>query len=122
PGGNPRYPIATDSAHGPHVDLVAPGADVAAPSPDSAASADRLVRVSGTSFACAHVAATAALLLSNYPTLGKFPLKTANKVREIITASAAAPYRQDPMAYGAGLLRVDEALGKAGETINEEGA
>lgn len=114
--GNPRvYPAAYDgvvgvgavqadgtrvttSQTGPHVDLVAPGADVIA------AARVGHARYTGTSFAAAFVTGTAALVRQYHPTL------TADQVAERLRATADTLDRTPGNGLGAGIVNPYRAV------------
>lgn len=90
--------VAT-SQTGPHVDLVAPGADITA-----AARGGGYARYAGTSFAAAFVAGTAALVRQYHPAL------TADQVTQRLMATADALDRAPTSGLGAGLVNPYRAV------------
>jgi type VII secretion-associated serine protease mycosin len=115
-GNQPPFPAAyegvvgvgavqTDGARvgtsqtGPHVDLVAPGADVTA-----AARGGGYARYTGTSFAAAFVAGTAALVRQFYPTM------TADQVAHRLLATADAIDPAAASGLGAGVVNPYRAV------------
>jgi type VII secretion-associated serine protease mycosin len=87
------------SQTGPHVDLVAPGADVTA-----AARGAGYARYAGTSFAAAFVAGTAALVRQYHPGL------TADQVARRLTATADALDTGPASGFGAGVVNPYRAV------------
>ncbi len=87
------------STCGPEVDLLAPGQKILSLRPG-----DHRGVLSGTSMATAHVSGAAALLLADRPQLR--PAEVRQRLRE--TADVVPGRSED---VGAGLLRVDRALG-----------
>ena len=92
--------VMTQAVRGPHVALAAPGVDVLLPAPGG-----RYQVASGTSFAAAHVAGIAALLIERNPSL------TPDAVRSILvsTATDLGPKGRDDQ-YGAGLADAYRAV------------
>jgi subtilisin family serine protease len=86
------------SQTGPHVDLVAPGADVIA------AGRTGHARYTGTSFAAAFVAGTAALVRQYHPDL------TADQVIERLLATADTLDRDPASGFGAGIVNPYRAV------------
>lgn len=86
------------SQTGPHVDLVAPGADVIA------AARDGYARYTGTSFAAAFVTGTAALVRQYHPTL------TADQVADRLKATADALDPAPASGFGAGIVNPYRAV------------
>jgi subtilisin family serine protease len=89
--------VATSQV-GPHVDLVAPGAGVIA------AGREGHARYTGTSFAAAFVAGTAALVRQYHPDL------TANQVAERLLATADALDPAPASGFGAGIVNPYRAV------------
>jgi membrane-anchored mycosin MYCP len=87
------------SQTGPHVDLVAPGADVTA-----VARGGGYARYAGTSFAAAFVAGTAALVRQYHPEL------TADQVAQRLLATADALDPAPASGFGAGLANPYRAV------------
>jgi membrane-anchored mycosin MYCP len=87
------------SQTGPHVDLVAPGADITA-----AARGGGYARYAGTSFAAAFVAGTAALVRQYHPEL------TADQVAQRLLATADALNPDPTSGFGAGLVNPYRAV------------
>jgi type VII secretion-associated serine protease mycosin len=87
------------SQTGPHVDLVAPGADVTA-----AARGGGYARYTGTSFAAAFVAGAAALVRQYYPTM------TADEVVHRLIATADPLDPAPTSGFGAGLVNPYRAV------------
>lgn len=87
------------SSCGPELDLVAPGHQILSLRPDG-----RYGLLSGTSMATAHVAGAVALLLADQP--GFPPAAVHARLRE-----TAERLHGRPEEVGAGLVRIDRALG-----------
>lgn len=102
-GINQRGRRMRRSSCGPEVDLSAPGHRILSLRPGA-----RLGVLSGTSMATAHVAGAAALLLGDRPHL------SPPEVREVLMDTAEPlPGRREQV--GAGLVRIDRALGAGKE-------
>lgn len=93
-GVNARGRVLVEAARGPQVDFAAPGADIAAASPDG-----KSVAVRGTSFACPTVAALLAQRLGAPGTEG-----AARAVRDLAGAAQDLGARGRDDVYGAGLV------------------
>jgi membrane-anchored mycosin MYCP len=99
-GGVQADGIRTPSSQtGPHVDLVAPGAEVTA-----AARAGGYASYTGTSFAAAFVAGTAALIRQYHPEL------TADQVTQRLLATADALDPAPTSGFGAGMVNPYRAV------------
>ena len=98
--------VASFSHQGPHLDLTAPGVDVAVANGDPA---KRYQRVQGTSVSTAIVSGAAALIRA------KFPELSAAQVVDVLESTAVdrGPAGRDD-AYGAGELDLMGALSAAG--------
>jgi subtilisin len=90
----------TFSSRGRGVDLIAPGARILSTAPDG-----RYRVMSGTSMAAPHVSAAAALLLAAEPDLAPAA------IRQRLKQSAEPLKSVPPYVQGAGMCRVDQALG-----------
>ncbi len=93
------YPLAN---RGAYVDLSAPGVEILSTAPDG-----KYLVSSGTSFAAAHVAGAAALLLERRPRLMPFELQRLLEE----TAKDLGPPSKDPL-FGSGLVDVCRAAAK----------
>lgn len=101
--------LAASSSYGPEIDLAAPGVSIYSTSMDGL-----YVYKSGTSMATPHVTASAALLLSLYPTLTPDEVKTTLK-------NTAENLGLPPAEEGAGLVRPDQAIQTPSSSTLPEG-
>lgn len=97
---NHAWDRAGFSNYGDGLDIMAPGHFILASKPGGAA-----WYMNGTSMATPHVAAAAALLLAHDPTL------TPAQVKDHLMQTAYLPTGASASQFGAGLLRIDGALG-----------
>lgn len=97
------------SNYGAGLDLVAPGSMVLSSRPGGG-----VHHMTGTSMASPHVAAAAALLLARDPSL------SPDQVKEALKASAYLPPGADAAEFGAGVLRLDGALGMPSPTSDAD--
>jgi subtilisin family serine protease len=104
------------SNHGEGLDLIAPGDEllVGCYGNLNAVSEAQVCGASGTSFAAPIVAGTAALLLAQDPT------RTPEDVRERLRATAYLDPSASAFEVGAGLLRIDGALGLPAPTSDHD--